>query len=249
MPRVSLRYASKRKPIKRRKFVARKRRTVRGKNLAGSQLNPFLSTAVSLNPRNAFPSSMRQTLKYSAINTLTSGTGLMGTQQAYLLNSIYDPDYTGGGHQPYGHDQMALIYNKYRVLSARVELVFTTPGAANDLICVAAPSSNTSGGMTGLPLYQIQEWPNCQYGIMSSSGERRVVLKNKFDLAELLGVSKATYLAGDEYEGTFGASPSKNLFYIFNMGAVDGTGSETCKVHVLIYYDVLFYDRTTLGLS
>lgn len=40
------------------------------------------------------------------------------------LNSIFDPDLSGVGHQPYGRDHFAGIYKYYRVLSCDVELRF-----------------------------------------------------------------------------------------------------------------------------
>lgn len=192
---------------------------------------------------------MRKTLKYCEIITMTSQTGLLGTQQAYLMNSIYDPNSTGTGHQPYGHDTLATIYNKYRVLNCRVQIVFTTPGGASDMICAMAPSSNTSAGMTGLQLYQVQEWPQSVCGILPSSGERRCVLQQTYDMSVQAGVAKAVYAAGDEYEATIGSSPSKAVFLTFNVGCVDGTNSQTCKAHVLLEFDVVFFDRITLGLS
>ena len=177
MPRVSA-YAQKRKFIKRRKFVARNRKPgatiLPGvRNRAGVNNNPFVSLSNRVSLKNTFPPSMRRTVKYCQIDSLTSGLGLLGTQQAYLMNSIYDTWAGTGGHQPYGHDTLATMYNRYKVLGCRVQLVFTTPGAANDMICVMAPSSNTSSGMTGLQLYAVQEWPQSVCGILPSSGERR----------------------------------------------------------------------------
>ena len=142
---------------------------------------------------------MRRTVKYCQIDSITSGTGLLGTQQAYLMNSIYDTWGGVGGHQPYGHDTIATMYNRYKVLGCRVQLVFTTPGGANDMICCMAPSSNTSSGMTGLQLYQVQEWPQSVCGILPSSGERRCVLQATYDMATIAGVSKAAYLAEEDY--------------------------------------------------
>ena len=115
------------------------------------------------------------------------------------MNSIYDTWAGTGGHQPYGHDTLATMYNRYKVLGCRVQLVFTTPGAANDMICVMAPSSNTSSGMTGLQLYAVQEWPQSVCGILPSSGERRCVLQATYDMATIAGVSKASYLAEEDY--------------------------------------------------
>ena len=38
------------------------------------------------------------------------------------MNSIYDPDYTTTGHQPMGRDQLAELYNRYRVLGFSYEV-------------------------------------------------------------------------------------------------------------------------------
>ena len=203
MPRVSA-YAQKRKFVKRRKFVARARKPgatiLPGvRNRAGINNNPFVSLSNRVSTKNTFPPSMRRTVKYCQIDSITSGTGLLGTQQAYLMNSIYDTWGGVGGHQPYGHDTIATMYNRYKVLGCRVQLVFTTPGGANDMICCMAPSSNTSSGMTGLQLYQVQEWPQSVCGILPSSGERRCVLQATYDMATIAGVSKAAYLAEEDY--------------------------------------------------
>lgn len=45
-------------------------------------------------------------------------TQLSGTGCTYTLNSIHDPNAALGGEQPRGFDELALLYNKYRVLSA-----------------------------------------------------------------------------------------------------------------------------------
>ena len=48
------------------------------------------------------PLSRRGVLKYSETFTLTTGAGgTFGVDQVMKLNSLYDPDFTGGGHQPY----------------------------------------------------------------------------------------------------------------------------------------------------
>jgi len=41
----------------------------------------------------------------------------------FRANSIFDPDFTGVGHQPLSHDQYALRYSQYRVVSGQLFLV------------------------------------------------------------------------------------------------------------------------------
>lgn len=40
--------------------------------------------------------------------------------QTFRMNSIYDPDYTGLGHQPFGYDQLELQYGRYNVIASRI---------------------------------------------------------------------------------------------------------------------------------
>ena len=38
----------------------------------------------------------------------------------FALNSVYDPDQSGVGHQPRGHDQWSTMYKRYCVIGAKV---------------------------------------------------------------------------------------------------------------------------------
>lgn len=63
---------------------------------------------------------------YCALNT-TSLSATFGTSQSICLNSLFDPDQTGVGHQPYGYDQLCALagpYNRYKVNAAKVTLIF-----------------------------------------------------------------------------------------------------------------------------
>lgn len=64
-------------------------------------------------------------------------TSTTGAQQIYThtVNNIYDPNVTGGGHQPYGHDEFATYYNQYQVLGCKVTTSarWSAPPAATDV--------------------------------------------------------------------------------------------------------------------
>lgn len=243
------RYAPKRKFVKKRRYVARRRNRVATKGGAGGEYNPYRGMAVAISTRNPFPTGVRKLQRFCEIRPLTTTTGLLGTQLAYYLNSIYDPYVGVGGHQPYGHDTMAEMYNRYRVISCRVQLTFTTPGGGSDIVCIMAASSNTSNGLTGLQLYQAQEQPGTTWGLLPSSGERRCILQQNYDMATLYGISKAAYMAENDYAAAIGANPAIPAYLTINTGCYDGTNAETCQCQIFLEYTVLFFDRTTLGLS
>jgi len=54
-------------------------------------------------------------------NLAAGAVGVIGTTAVYNLNSIYSPR-SGGGHQPYYHDQLEAIYTQYQVLRTTVEI-------------------------------------------------------------------------------------------------------------------------------
>lgn len=72
-------------------------------------------------PYSNLPLGQGQIVKHRYLENFQIGTTL-GTPGTYTfqLNSLYDPNVTGGGHQPLGNDQMEALFKRYCVLGARV---------------------------------------------------------------------------------------------------------------------------------
>jgi len=62
------------------------------------------------------------------VSPVTAG---LPASQRMLINSLYDPNSTGTGHQPLGFDQWAVHYNQYIVKGAKVTTTFTNLAAGN----------------------------------------------------------------------------------------------------------------------
>jgi len=73
---------------------------------------------------------MRCLLRYSETVNLNSAAGSLA-RNIFRAGSIQDPNYTGVGHQPYGHDTYATIYNHYRVVKSVIKVTNSTAGANN----------------------------------------------------------------------------------------------------------------------
>ncbi len=74
---------------------------------------------------------MSVTLKYIDYTYINPGLGSVG-YAVFRANSLYDPDFTGVGHQPLGFDQLAVLYNHYVVNSARIKVqVHSAAGATH----------------------------------------------------------------------------------------------------------------------
>jgi len=72
-----------------------------------------------------FPSTNVVKMRYCEVNDITLTAGF--AQYQFVANGLFDPDFTGGGHQPLGFDQWKLFYNHYVVLGSKCS--FTITGA------------------------------------------------------------------------------------------------------------------------
>lgn len=71
-----------------------------------------------------FPKAVITKLRYADILALSTTSGSASFYN-YRPNSVFDPDQSGIGHQPMFFDNYASIYNRYRVLGATINVVFT----------------------------------------------------------------------------------------------------------------------------
>ena len=139
-------YGRKRKFIKRRRFIARapNKSATKSMDLGGSFNNPAAGFSRLLTARLPFPAYMRCKNTFSEPGTLTTGNTVFGSEVRYRLNSVYDPSYAVGARSVHNYSTMAGIYQQYRVDKCHYQIIFTTPGSANDIQCACTVASNTS---------------------------------------------------------------------------------------------------------
>jgi len=113
---------------KKRRTTTRKRKSKRSSR---SKKTKGVYSKVSI-PRQITANRMMIKLPYWEVTTfvLTSGATPYA-EYVYLANSIYDPNSSGSGHQPRGHDQWSNLYTNYLVhgVSYNIELRPTSESA------------------------------------------------------------------------------------------------------------------------
>lgn len=213
--------AAKTKAIQKIKkmFARRKKRTV----LVNRSLQPISQRYICR-------------MKY-AENVLRTSVGGPATYE-FNLNSIYDPNRTGTGHQPYGHDQFSGLYNRYRVISCSYAIsAIDTNGK---YIQVAAIPANEPITFTGID--SATENPRCRY-ITQAPNAALKTLKGTVYMPSLVGRSKAQYMADDRYQAQFGNNPSE--LAILNIAAQTLSGSAdnmSIAFNITLTYTVEVFD-------
>lgn len=225
------------KRVYRKRAAKKGGRRRKGGALVNNRLAPFATRYITK-------------MKYSETITQVGPGGGGLTQFTMNLNSIFDPNRTGVGHQPYGHDTMASIYNRYRVIKCNYVISAVSTGGTtfNSLGIIAAlPANEVIALSGGLP--EAQENPRCKF-ITQAAQAGPKVLKGTVYLPSLVGRTKAQYMADDRYQATYGSSP--NEFAILNIfGGLLGGAAETVttQFNCVLEYLVESFDYKQLPQS
>lgn len=100
----------------------------------------------------AFPKKIRTVLRYATdvFGALNPGS-LSYAQLFFKANGLYDPEDAIGGHQPYGFDQYAAIYNHYHVYKSTCKVQWICPPATTEGMMVGVnitPGASDTDGAT-----------------------------------------------------------------------------------------------------
>ena len=193
------------------------------------------------------PDVMRVRLSYSDQLALT-GAGLASWRaHVYRGNSLNDPDLTGGGHQPMGHDQWAAFYRRYRVLACYIEY---TPAADTDGVVF---STGIIPMNTSTLLSTIQQYEESAYNVSKAFGNTNATGVTKVSVYQSTDKQRGMPYNGTRMNGELSALMNGNpidqwYFHVF-AHADDGSTTWTVAGTIKITYDVELYDRESLSLS
>jgi len=189
-----------------------------------------------------FPTRMVATLRY--VETIAINSAIVSAANTSVAcNSIYDPNLTGTGHQPYGHDTYASIYNQYTVLRSTIKITPFQQSANHMAYGVGiedAPIASISyDTWAEKPTYKAI----CQR-LDGSQAQKPIVLtwdRNK------------RFPQNDTYRdlsAPFGANPSEiEVFNICLQSAGSGTAIGNNGFFVEVWYTCEFYELKDLGSS
>lgn len=224
------------------------RRTI---NAAVGRPGVIGGSSINFNQAVPFANRRRFAMKYVEEITLTSGAaGVIGTTATFYLNSIYSPK-SSGGHQPYGHDTLAGIYNFYKVQWVKIELLFTQTTDNYNRPCVQIRNSSDTGSISGLQPYVVAERPGARiYAMTIDSGTSEVKEALGVSPAEIDGISPAQFNADDaRYLATFGANPAAIPKLEIGLGNTAATSGATCQCIVTLTYYGYASGRLQLAVS
>jgi len=158
-------------------------------------------------------------MKYGEVISSALGGGTYGNA-TINLNSIFDPNRGGIGHQPYGHDTLATLYNRYRVISCSYRI--SAVASDNSNLQVAVIPTNELIAPTSIS--EVRENPRAKY-VLQGNGAPLRMIQGKVFIPSLVGRTKSQYMADDRYQATFGTSPNEAAILTMFAGPANEVGA------------------------
>lgn len=141
---------ARRYPIRRRRSYGRRATKARTKAVG----RPSTRRTVAI-PRSPFRSKWKNPLSAGALikfkyadtdfdMSTSIGSGYY-TKNVFAGNSLFDPDQTGVGVQPYGFDPMSSLFGAYHVSASKIKVRFyTTESNVYKVVCTVVPHQDNA---------------------------------------------------------------------------------------------------------
>ncbi len=203
-------------------------------------LNPIPRLRVSGGP--GFAQSYRVQLPYADIYAMNMSLGGVANQN-FRLNSVFDPDLSGVGHQPRWFDQLSALYSYYTVVAAHAECSLGPAAADNALLLTYLDGSGgtSTPSMGGASTAQNSELPGSTLD-MSVSNAPAVSRAVSAYMPRLLGGGRteAEYIADTANWTPVANNPSKVAFWQVQTQPASPSATINCQLYVKIVFDVVF---------
>lgn len=189
---------------------------------------PVVSVPNQVSVRSGLGTKRAVKLVYCEDATNIGGTavGAIGVY-TFRLNSFYDPNLSGLGHQPLGYDQISVLYEKYIVMSCRFKIVLNNTSDSQDAV-VGYQVSDQSG--SGSVFTSCVEQGQSSWTVLSrkGSGAAHCQFIGYADIPSIMGKTYAQYLGDNEFQPQIGSNPNDTAFlHVFCKDAVSGTAPTT----------------------
>lgn len=167
--------------------------------------------------------------------SLNPTTGGQPATHIFSANGLFDPDYTGVGHQPLAFDEMTTLYNHYTVVGVKLTYTFTTQSASYAHIVAAKLSTDTT------PVASVEnlvENGKCRWRQIPPTNPSQKSITIRFNPNKFLGISKP--MSEDDLKGTAGSNPTKQCYVHLFCGPNQAVDSYGVRGGVKIEYSTVW---------
>lgn len=182
--------------------------------------------------------------KYHYATSITLSPGLAPAFQFYR-NSMFDPDFTGIGHQPWLRDQISALYSRYRCYGFKYSITIQNTNPTDSVRWAIVPINHT-----GTPTNMDEAWekPYSRSGLLTpdTGSKAMVTVSGYLSAAKVLGTTKAKFSTDDVYASLSGSNPTRQAYLMIACQAGNGTTSVDVRITAKLTMLTCHYQRATI---
>lgn len=211
------------------------------------RVGPVPTRAImSLRPqiRKVYPEAQRHrtTLRYFGnFISVNPGIGGIAAGHVFSANGCYDPDITGGGHQPIGFDQLMALYDHYTVVGAKIRCHFQNKDTSYPQFCAIAVRDSPTLSTDTREIVENGYVTMGHLAVFGTGGDK-ASLATSVDVAKFLG--RTNVLSDSQLKGSSAANPGEQLYFHLYGFPTEGVDSNIITINCVIDYDVVFHEKT-----
>ncbi len=186
-----------------------------------------------------FPDKLLSKMRYHEVGTLASTAGTIA-KYLFRWNSIFDPDFTGVGHQPLYRDTFAGIYDHYAVISCVAKITLVNSSSNPHIVGSVTDDDNSVSANRDTLCEQSH---GKHYFIPALTGSLSSKTWNMtWDAKTYLNIDPFT---SESYKTLVANNPTEESFlHIWSVPA-DGSSTSSVLFDIELIYTVLFTELQT----
>lgn len=186
-------------------------------------------------------------LQWAETYNLTSVGSI--ASQIFRGNSLYDPDYTGVGTQPYYFDQLAGLYKKYIVYASKIQVTFVQgTGSGGGAFCTVYLVPKPTDVALPTSADEETQLPRCKSAQMgpNTGGDGVIKISHYGKSATIIG---RLLSSDDVLSANTTSNPTQQFYWHIGVQSMDETTTPNIYAKVTITYYCKFFDRDYPGAS
>lgn len=196
-----------------------------------------------------FPRVLMTKCRFGEQSTLSCTVADTTVANTYGLNTIYDPRRALGGRTTVGHAQLAVLYDQYWVMGAKISVRFYDVQGDGWLVGCRLRINGNDGASTE-SASDLVERPMTYLVGLSDTGNQQKTFKFYVKPWSLVGCSKLEYLANSSaYSSFISNNPSTVDNCVMDVFAVNPGSTGDVKYEIRIDYYTKLYGRKGLYSS
>ena len=192
-------------------------------------------------------------LRYSDFISLDPSAVSPIASYIFRANSLYDPDLTGVGHQPYGFDQLMARYDHFTVIGSKIYVRNMQEGTSNVNPCVFGIHLSDNNTVPFSDVNHFLESPdgsaNSVGGILSSGAYIQAGVGNTISKGFSMNRFFHKKLGDSDMQGSASANPTEGAYFQVLACSINGNDPGSCTFKVTIDFDVIFTEPKILAQS